>query len=73
MQNTKEQSKIILQKTIEKNTLKIEDIEKFYINNNHHSKYGLEYERLSSGYNAGDLAIGKNVDYVSVLLNANAS
>lgn len=35
--------------------------------------YQLEYERLSSGYNAGDLAIGKNVDYVSVLLNANAS
>ncbi|MBR6297788.1 MAG: hypothetical protein IKR34_00940, partial [Candidatus Gastranaerophilales bacterium] len=47
MQNTKEQSKIILQKTIEKNTLKIEDIEKFYINNNSQSKYGLEYERLS--------------------------
>lgn len=47
MQNTKEQSKIILQKTIEKNTLKIEDIEKFYVNNNSQSKYGLEYERLS--------------------------
>ena len=32
--------------------------------------YQIEYEKLSGGYNAADLAIGQNIDYVSVLLNA---
>lgn len=34
--------------------------------------YHIEYEKLSGGYNAADLAIGQNIDYVSVLLNATA-
>ena len=32
--------------------------------------YKTQYDLLSSGYNAADMLIGKNVDYVSVLLNA---
>ena len=35
--------------------------------------YHDEYNALSSGYNAADLMIGKNVDYISVLLQASAN
>ena len=32
--------------------------------------YQFQYDTLSGGYNSADLAIGKNVNYVSLLLNA---
>ena len=34
--------------------------------------YQTQYDKLSSGYNAADLVIGKNVDYIAVLLKASS-
>lgn len=47
-------------------------IDTLYLKRGSSTNYQIEYEKLSGGYNAADLAIGQNVDYVSVLLNATA-
>lgn len=48
-------------------------IETLYSNRSASTSYHIEYEKLSGGYNAADIVIGQNVDFVSVLLNATAS
>lgn len=48
-------------------------IDRLYSKRYSSTSYQMEYEKLSGGYNAADVAIGQNIDYVSVLLNATAS
>ena len=41
-----------------------------YTNRAESTSFQTQYDKLSSGYNAADLTIGKNVDYIAVLLQA---
>jgi hypothetical protein len=44
-----------------------------YSNRTASTSFRTQYDKLSSGYNAADLMIGKNVDYIAVLLQASSA
>ena len=47
-----------------------DQIDSLYTKRTNSQSFSTEYDALSLGYNAADLLIGKNIDYVSVILTA---